>query len=66
VNHVGSLCEGVFLAPSQFEAMFVSYARTKSDIEETFDKFFPTPLDKPKKIFYILCHHEFWQQNIIL
>jgi glutamate-1-semialdehyde 2,1-aminomutase len=27
--------EGVYLAPSQFEAMFVSYAHTENDIDET-------------------------------
>jgi glutamate-1-semialdehyde 2,1-aminomutase len=31
----GMLSEGVFLAPSQFEAMFVSYAHTEKDIYET-------------------------------
>jgi len=29
------LKEGIYLAPSQFEAMFVSYAHTKEDIERT-------------------------------
>jgi len=29
---------GVYLAPSQFEAMFISYAHTESDIDETIDK----------------------------
>jgi len=32
------LDEGVYLAPSQFEAMFVSYAHTEKDISETLDK----------------------------
>jgi len=29
---------GVYLAPSQFEAMFVSYAHSEADIDETLDK----------------------------
>jgi len=37
------LAEGVYLAPSQFEAMFVSYAHTEDDINET--------LIKAKKVF---------------
>lgn len=31
----GMLCENIYLAPSQFEAMFVSYAHTESDIDKT-------------------------------
>ena len=34
----GMLNESVYLAPSQFEAMFVSYAHTENDIDETLDK----------------------------
>jgi glutamate-1-semialdehyde 2,1-aminomutase len=34
----GMLDNGVYLAPSQFEAMFVSDAHTESDIDETLDK----------------------------
>jgi glutamate-1-semialdehyde 2,1-aminomutase len=29
--------EGIYLAPSQFEAMFVSYSHTEEDIERTID-----------------------------
>lgn len=29
------LGQGIYLAPSQFEAMFVSYAHTKADLERT-------------------------------
>jgi glutamate-1-semialdehyde 2,1-aminomutase len=36
----GMLGEGVYIAPSQFEAMFVSYAHTEKDIDETLGKFF--------------------------
>jgi len=32
------LAEGVYLAPSQFEAMFVSYAHSENDINETLSK----------------------------
>jgi len=32
------LAAGVYLAPSQFEAMFVSFAHTESDINETLEK----------------------------
>ena len=32
------LAAGVYLAPSQFEAMFVSFAHTESDIDETLEK----------------------------
>jgi len=32
------LGEGVYLAPSQFEAVFVSYAHTENDIDETLGK----------------------------
>lgn len=31
----GMMEEGIYLAPSQFEAMFVSYAHTDGDLEET-------------------------------
>jgi glutamate-1-semialdehyde 2,1-aminomutase len=31
----GMLCENIYLAPSQFEAMFVSYAHTEKDIDKT-------------------------------
>jgi len=31
----GMIQEGVYLAPSQFEAMFISYAHTEKDINET-------------------------------
>lgn len=31
----GMLAEGIYLAPSQFEAMFVSFAHTDADLEET-------------------------------
>ena len=31
------LNQGIYLAPSQFEAMFLSYAHTKEDIERTCD-----------------------------
>jgi glutamate-1-semialdehyde 2,1-aminomutase len=31
----GMLSENIYLAPSQFEAMFVSYAHTESDIDKT-------------------------------
>jgi glutamate-1-semialdehyde 2,1-aminomutase len=34
----GMLEAGVYLAPSQFEAMFVSYAHTEADIDETLNK----------------------------
>jgi len=34
----GMLDNGVYLAPSQFEAMFVSYAHTEKDIDETLDR----------------------------
>jgi len=34
----GMLDAGVYLAPSQFEAMFVSCAHTEADIDETLDK----------------------------
>ena len=34
----GMLDESVYLAPSQFEAAFVSYAHTENDIDETLDK----------------------------
>jgi glutamate-1-semialdehyde 2,1-aminomutase len=34
----GMLREGVYLAPSAFEAGFVSAAHTESDIDETLDK----------------------------
>jgi glutamate-1-semialdehyde 2,1-aminomutase len=34
----GMLGEGVYLAPSQFEAMFVSYAHTEKDIDDTLDR----------------------------
>lgn len=32
------LAEGVYLAPSQFEAMFISYAHTEIDVNETLNK----------------------------
>jgi glutamate-1-semialdehyde 2,1-aminomutase len=32
------LNEGVYIAPSQFEAMFISYAHTENDIDETLNK----------------------------
>jgi glutamate-1-semialdehyde 2,1-aminomutase len=32
------LSAGVYLAPSQFEAMFISYAHTENDINETLNK----------------------------
>jgi len=32
------LSEGVYLAPSQFEAMFISYAHTEDDINQTLNK----------------------------
>ena len=32
------LAEGVYLAPSQFEAMFVSFSHTEKDIDETLEK----------------------------
>ncbi|MDR0314043.1 MAG: glutamate-1-semialdehyde 2,1-aminomutase [Treponema sp.] len=32
------LASGVYLAPSQFEAMFISYAHTEKDIDETLNK----------------------------
>jgi len=35
----GMLNENIYLAPSQFEAMFISYAHTEKDIEKTLDKF---------------------------
>jgi len=34
----GMLENGVYLAPSQFEAMFVSYAHTEDDIKQTLNK----------------------------
>jgi glutamate-1-semialdehyde 2,1-aminomutase len=34
----GMLNAGIYLAPSQFESMFISYAHTESDINETLDK----------------------------
>jgi len=34
----GMLDNGVYLAPSQFEAMFVSSAHTESDVDETLDR----------------------------
>ncbi|MDR1830605.1 MAG: glutamate-1-semialdehyde 2,1-aminomutase [Candidatus Fibromonas sp.] len=34
----GMLGEKVYLAPSQFEAVFVSYAHTENDIDETLDR----------------------------
>jgi len=33
----GMLCENIYLAPSQFEAMFISYAHTEGDIDKTLD-----------------------------
>jgi glutamate-1-semialdehyde 2,1-aminomutase len=33
----GMLDRGIYLAPSQFEAMFVSYAHMESDIDKTLD-----------------------------
>jgi glutamate-1-semialdehyde 2,1-aminomutase len=33
----GMLKEGIYLAPSQFEAMFVSAAHTEADIEKTLE-----------------------------
>jgi glutamate-1-semialdehyde 2,1-aminomutase len=42
----GMLREGVYLAPSAFEAGFVSAAHTESDIDET--------LDKTEKVFKTL------------
>jgi glutamate-1-semialdehyde 2,1-aminomutase len=42
----GMLREGVYLAPSAFEAGFVSAAHTESDIDET--------LDKAEKVFKAL------------
>jgi glutamate-1-semialdehyde 2,1-aminomutase len=42
----GMLREGVYLAPSAFEAGFVSAAHTESDIDDT--------LDKAEKIFKAL------------
>jgi len=33
----GMLKQGVWLAPSQFEALFVSFAHTKKDISFTLD-----------------------------
>ena len=42
----GMLREGVYLAPSAFEAGFVSAAHTESDIDET--------LDKAEKVFKVL------------
>ena len=32
------LSRGVYLAPSQFEAMFVSFAHTESDVDDTLDR----------------------------
>lgn len=32
------LSKGIYLAPAQFEAMFVSYAHTESDIDDTLNK----------------------------
>ena len=34
---LGMLDEGIYLAPSQFEAIFVSAAHTESDIDRTID-----------------------------
>jgi glutamate-1-semialdehyde 2,1-aminomutase len=34
----GMLDDNIYLAPSQFEAMFVSYAHTENDIDKTLDK----------------------------
>ena len=34
---LGMLDEGIYLAPSQFEAIFVSAAHTESDIDRTVD-----------------------------
>ena len=43
---LGMLDEGIYLAPSQFEAIFVSAAHTKSDIDRT--------VDAAKKVFKTL------------
>ena len=43
---LGMLDEGVYLAPSQFEAIFVSAAHTESDIDRT--------VDAAKKVFKTL------------
>jgi glutamate-1-semialdehyde 2,1-aminomutase len=32
------LAAGIYLAPSQFEAMFISYAHTENDINETLNR----------------------------
>jgi len=32
------LNKGIYIAPSQFEAMFISYAHTQKDIDETLNK----------------------------
>ena len=40
---LGMLDEGIYLAPSQFEAIFVSAAHTESDIDRT--------IDASKKVF---------------
>jgi len=34
----GMVLEGIYLAPSQFETMFVSYSHTETDIDETLNK----------------------------
>lgn len=33
----GMLAEGIYLAPAQFEAMFLSYAHTKNDLDKTLE-----------------------------
>ena len=43
---LGMLDEGIYLAPSQFEAIFVSAAHTESDIDRT--------VDAAKKVFKTL------------
>ena len=37
VNNVIMLQSGIYTAPSQFEAMFVSYAHSDEDIAKTID-----------------------------
>jgi glutamate-1-semialdehyde 2,1-aminomutase len=43
---LGMLDQGIYLAPSQFEAIFVSAAHTESDIDRT--------VDAAKKVFTLL------------
>ena len=47
----GMLAEGIYLAPSSFEAGFVSSAHTNNDIEKT--------IKASKNVFSKLCIQEF-------